>query len=211
MPPEVDTTKLVAPDGTCTEKLALLFVAPERPVWFNNVTEPPTTPEVLNAADTLELLVPAGIVQLPVPLHAPPQPPNVLPLSACADRVTAAVMEKLAIALEHDEPQLKPLGLLLTVPVPLPDLVSEITRVEEAKLKVAVTLLALAMVTLQLLDVPEHAPLQPANVLPAVACAVKVTCVFAEKLLEQVLPQLMPAGELVTVPLPVPWRETDKV
>ena len=166
---------------------------------------------MLNAADTLVLLVPAATVQLPVPLQAPPHPANVLPLSAWADSVTAAELEKLLIALEHDDPQLKPLGLLVTLPVPLPDLVSEITRVDAARLKVAVTLLALPRVTLQLLEVPEQAPLQPANVLPAVACAVRVTCVLAAKLPEQVLPQLMPAGELLTVPLPVPWRVTDKV
>ena len=47
-------------------------------------------------------------------------------------------------------------------------------------------------------------PVQPAKVEPVAALAVKVTVVPLLKVPEQVLPQLMPAGELVTVPLPVP-------
>jgi hypothetical protein len=45
-------------------------------------------------------------------------------------------------------------------------------------------------------------PLQPVKVEPAAADAVRVTEVL--KLAEQVEPQLMPVGTLVTVPLPVP-------
>ncbi len=52
--------------------------------------------------------------------------------------------------------------------------------------------------------VPEHAPLQPANVEPARGEADRVTLVPELKLDEQVLPQLIPVGLLVTVPLPVP-------
>jgi hypothetical protein len=47
-------------------------------------------------------------------------------------------------------------------------------------------------------------PDQPANIEPDAAVAVSVTAAPLLKLAEQVLPQLMPAGELVTVPLPVP-------
>jgi hypothetical protein len=39
---------------------------------------------------------------------------------------------------------------------------------------------------------------------PALAAAVKVMLLFRLKLAEQVAPQLMPAGELVMVPVPVP-------
>ena len=45
-------------------------------------------------------------------------------------------------------------------------------------LKLAVTLRALAMLTLQL-PVPLQAPPQPAKLLPDAGCAVKVTCVPA--------------------------------
>jgi hypothetical protein len=51
--------------------------------------------------------------------------------------------------------------------------------------------------------VPEQPPpLQPVKVEPAAAEAVRVTEVL--KLARQVEGQLMPAGALVTVPLPVP-------
>ena len=55
--------------------------------------------------------------------------------------------------------------------------------------------------------VPDH----PAKVEPEAGVAVKVTAAPLLKVVEQVLPQLMPAGELVTVPLPVPPRFTVRV
>src|SRR5439155_1357135 len=60
--------------------------------------------------------------------------------------------------------------------------------------------------------VPEHPPpLQPLKVEPAAALAVSVTAVPLGKLAEQVAPQLIPAGELVTVPLPAPEGVTVRV
>jgi hypothetical protein len=59
--------------------------------------------------------------------------------------------------------------------------------------------------------VPLQAPLQPVNVDPFVVAAVRVTLVpwlYAD---EQVAPQLIPAGELVTVPDPVPVFVTVRV
>ena len=60
------------------------------------------------------------------------------------------------------------------------------------------------MVSLQLVFVPVHPPLQPLKVEPGSAFTFRVT--FAPWLYgaEQVEPQLIPAGELVTVPLPDP-------
>jgi hypothetical protein len=66
------------------------------------------------------------------------------------------------------------------------------------------------MVTLQL-PVPEHAPLQPVKVEPVEATAVRVTAESSVKVAEQVEPQLMPLGELVTVPEPVPALVTFNV
>jgi hypothetical protein len=61
------------------------------------------------------------------------------------------------------------------------------------------------IVTVQL-PVPEHAPLQPEKTSFAPACAVSVTTVPLLKALLQVVPQLTPAGLLVTTPfwLPLP-------
>ena len=63
-----------------------------------------------------------------------------------------------------------------------------------------------------------QAPLQPVNVEPASGVAVTVTAVPDANEAEQVAPQSIPAGELVTVPEPVPafvtvseWPVTSKV
>ena len=58
--------------------------------------------------------------------------------------------------------------------------------------------------TTQVGDVPVHAPDQLRKREPAAGVAVSVTVVPFEYVATQVGPQLMPAGELVTVPLPAP-------
>ena len=50
---------------------------------------------------------------------------------------------------------------------------------------------------------PPQAPLQPLNFQPLTGVAVRVTCVPGAKFALHIDPQLIPAGELVTVPLPV--------
>src|SRR5258706_496386 len=76
-------------------------------------------------------------------------------------------------------------------------------RAEGLASKVAVTALALSMVTVQP-PVPVQAPLQPANVEPPAAAAVKVTTVPELKLNAHVAPQSMPPTFEVTVPAPLP-------
>ncbi|MBL8523405.1 MAG: hypothetical protein JNN20_06940 [Betaproteobacteria bacterium] len=56
----------------------------------------------------------------------------------------------------------------------------------------------------KLAAVPAQAPDQPANVEPDVATAVNATDVSLGKLAVQLLPQLMPTGDEVIVPAPVP-------
>src|SRR5207247_4372930 len=69
--------------------------------------------------------------------------------------------------------------------------------------KVAVTVVAAMRVTVQV-PVPEHPPpLQPVKVEPAAGVALRVITVPLAKLAVHVAPQLIPAGALVTVPLPV--------
>ena len=117
-------------------------------------------------------------------------------------------MPELNVAV-HVVPQLIPAGLLIMLPEPVPEGVT--VRVYElAKtLKVAVTeTLALRVIVHD--AVPVHAPDHPPNVEPAAGVAVKVTFEPLLKLALHVVPQLIPAGLLVTVPLPVPARVTLK-
>jgi len=137
-------------------------------------------------------------VQVPVPEQPPLQPLNVEPAAGAAVRVTAV---PLVNDPEHVAPQEIPDGVLTTVPVPAPALVR--VSVSGCRANVAVTEVAALMVTVQV-PVPEQPPLQPLNVEPATGAAVNVTTVPVVKACEQVVPHESPAGELVTMPLPVP-------
>ena len=68
--------------------------------------------------------------------------------------------------------------------------------VEDLRLKLAVTEALAFMVKVAVVEVPLHAPDQPAKVELALGVAVRVTVVPALK--------VDPVGLLVTVPLPVP-------
>jgi hypothetical protein len=70
------------------------------------------------------------------------------------------------------------------------------------------TLLALLILTEQVKFLPLHAPSHPPNLEPAETDAVRVTSEFAVKLPAQRLPQSIPAGLLVTRPLPLPFLVT---
>jgi len=146
-----------------------------------------------------------GTTHWPVPEHPPPDHPwNVNPGPGFAESVTGDPSLKLALQVD---PQLMPEGADVTVPVPGPALVTVRTCWTMAKL--AVTLVALLMVT-------EHGPVpaqpatpdQPVNDDPAAGVAVRRTLEPTLKLEAQVAPQLIPAGVEVTVPLPAPLRVT---
>jgi hypothetical protein len=137
-------------------------------------------------------------VQL-LPAQAPVQPVKVEPAAALAVSVTLVPPPKLAL---HVPGQLMPAGVLVTVPEPVPAVVTDNAKL--TRLKVAVTDWAAFIVTVQL-PVPVQAPpLHPAKVEPVAALAVSVTLVPPPKLALHVPGQLMPAGVLVTVPEPVP-------
>src|SRR5437667_1732229 len=146
-------------------------------------------------------------VQAPVPEQPPLfEPLKVEPVVDAAVSVTAVPLVKLA---EQVAPQVMPVGELVTVPLPVPAGVT--VRVKLCRVKVAVTVVAAERVTVQV-PVPEQLPpLQPVKVEPAAGAAVSVTAVPLAKLAEQVAPQVMPAGALVTVPLPVPAGVTVRV
>jgi phage tail protein X len=109
-------------------------------------------------------------------------------------------------AAEQVVPQLMPAGALVTVPDPAPARLT--VSAKDWRAKFAVTDVAAFIVTVQV-PVPEHPPpVQPVNAAPAEGVAVSVTAVPLLNDAEQVAPQLMPAGALVTVPGPAPERLT---
>jgi hypothetical protein len=72
-----------------------------------------------------------------------------------------------------------------------------------AAVKIAPTAVSLSSVKLHG-AVPEHAPVHPIKLEPWLEFAVNVTEVPVAKAALHVSPQLMPAGALVTVPVPLP-------
>src|SRR5438093_355575 len=154
--------------------------------------------------------MPAGAlvtVPVPVPVQLPPlQPEKVEPAAGAAVKVTEV---PLAYAAAQVVPHARPAGALVTVPLPTPALLT--VSVKDCSAKVAVTVCAALIVTVQV-PVPEQPPpLQPEKVEPAAGAAVKVTEVPLAYVAAQVAPQAMPAGALVTVPLPAPLELTVSV
>jgi hypothetical protein len=109
----------------------------------------------------------------------------------------------------HVAPQVIPDGLLLTVPLPLPARVT--VNVATVRLNVAVTDVFADSFTVQG-PVPLHVPPDhPPNTELVPAVAVSVTVVPLLKLALQAVPQLIPAGLLVIVPVPLPAGTIVKV
>src|SRR5206468_851816 len=97
-------------------------------------------------------------------------------------------------------PHVTPPGVLVTVPSPVPDLLT--ARVTVWMSKVAVTVVAAVRVTVHEPMPAQPPPLQPVKTEPAVGVAVRVTAVPLAHGPAQSVPQLIPAGVLVTVPVP---------
>src|SRR5205814_1699813 len=97
---------------------------------------------------------------------------------------------------------------LVTAPLPVPALLTVSVKVG---VKVAVTVVAAETVTTHDPVPAQPPPLQPLKVEPAAGAAVSVTAVPLAKLAVHVAPQVIPAGELLTVPLPVPAGVTVRV
>lgn len=110
-------------------------------------------------------------VQVFVPVQPPDHPAKLEPVAGVAVRVTAVPALKLA---EHVVPQLMPLGLLVTVPLPVPARVTLKLGCAGAVPKVAVTVVFAVSLTVQVL-VPEHDPPHPVKLEPELGVAVSVT------------------------------------
>ncbi len=144
-------------------------------------------------------------VQVPLPLQAPLQPLNVWALTGVSASVTCWPVEKLAL---HPTTlpvvQLIPAGVEVTVPEPVPVKLTRSVRFPALPaVKVADTCMLLLSVSVQV-ELPEQEPpLHPVKVEPEPGVAVSVIEAPDVKLLVHWLGQLMPAGEEVTVPLPI--------
>ncbi len=90
----------------------------------------------------------------------------------------------------------------MTVPPPVPDLLTVSEKL--FSVNVAVTFLAAVMLTVQEVPLKVSQPDQAVKSESADAAAVRVTWVPELNDAEQVAPQLIPAGDEVTVPVPVP-------
>src|SRR5512147_1180882 len=110
-----------------------------------------------------------GTVQVgdvPLPMQAPVHPLKTCFFAGLAVNVTLAPTVKDAA---QCLPQLIPLGLLVTVPLPVVDRSSVYCWVVSTN--VAVTVELAFSVKLQLPNVPAHGSLQPVNTLPAAGVA----------------------------------------
>lgn len=145
--------------------------------------------------------------QEPVPVQVPPlQPTKVLPEAALAVKDTVEPAGNVSVQVL---PQLMAPPVRVMVPLPVPILAIDSTPVGVA-VKLAITLFAAFMVT-EHVPVPEQSPAQPEKLYPVPGAAVSVTTVPLARDSVQSVPQLMPAGELVTVPVPDLLTDRSKV
>lgn len=210
-PPQPEKTEPVPATAVSVTRVPVEKVLMQSPVQStpagDEVTRPLPTPEkrtesgsetVVNVAVTLTTSC-TVTVHAPMPEHAPLQPANAEPEAAIGQSVTTVRVSYIALQVA---PQLMPDGVEMTVPEPLPAFVT--FNVLGAFTKVAVTFFASFATTVQVVLVPEHAPLQPVKVEPASTVAVSVTEVSVSNVAEQVAPQSMAAGAETTRPLPAP-------
>ena len=137
-----------------------------RSAWFTV-----RTPSSLNVAVTVRAAFMDTVQVAPAEVSHPVHPVNVDPDAALAVNVTVA---PLTYGSEQSAPQLMPAGLDATVPVPTSALVTPSVK---STLKVAVTVFAALMLTVQVEPETVVHPLQPVNADPEAAAAVSVTVV----------------------------------
>jgi len=119
-------------------------------------------------------------VHAPVPEQAPLQPANVDPASGVAVSETEVPVLKLAVQVPG---QVMPVGLLVTVPVPAPAVITVSgTLPGEVRSNVAMMLAPVVRSTVQVAPEALVQPVQPVNVDPAAGFAVSVIVVPEPKL-----------------------------
>ena len=147
-------------------------------------------------------------LQDPAPVHAPDHPVKVELVFGAAVRVTDVPELQASV---QSVPQLMPEGEDVTVPVPVPALLTVRVYgfVDEAKL--AVTGVFVFIVRTHCPFPVQTPPDHPVNSEPVFGDAVSVMIAPALYVSEQSEPQLIPKGEDVVVPVPVPDFATDRV
>ena len=144
-----------------------------RPATFSvSIAVSPGGPAVVKVAVTLRAALIVSVHVVDEPEHAPPQPSKTHPEDGVAVSVTLESTARLAVQTVAPAPQLIPPPV--TVPVPVTLTVSGTVEVLVPE-KVAVTLLAVLIVTVHVDDEPEQAPPQPMKPAPASGVAASVT------------------------------------
>jgi hypothetical protein len=169
---------------------------------------------VVKVAVTLFAEVIVTVQVVAVPLHAPPQPLKVAPVSGVAVSVTVAPFVSLAAQVVSPEPHLIPPPEMVPSPVTeTPSANSDAEPPEPVPVNEAVTLFAAFIVTEQFGDVPLHAPPHPLKLAPEPGCAVRVTVLFADSSELQLEPpeDVQEIPPPATTPLPVTETVSAKV
>src|ERR1700755_2283883 len=168
----------------------------------------PATP-ISNVVAAVVVLSPRVSLHVPIPVHGPDHPANVVPGSGAGVKTTAVPLRKVAV---QRPGQSIPAGVLTILPgvVPVLSTVSEAPAV-----KIAVTDAAAFREMVQVAPLPLQAPDHPTNMEPGLGAAFSVTDVPSANVPLHVLPQLTLAGLMATVPAPVPavfivsWKEVE--
>jgi hypothetical protein len=158
----------------------------------------------LKVTVTLAAAVMLTVQLVPLVLVHPLKLTNREPASAIALSVTDVPLSNGCVCEMQAAPQEIPAGVDVTLPVPVPLFVS--ARLYW-RLKVAVTLRAADIATVQVAPLVESQPLKLTNRDPGSGAAVNVTdtpVLNACVAVVQAEPQLIPAGLEVTDPVPVP-------
>jgi hypothetical protein len=140
-----------------------------------------------------------------VPEQAPPQPVKVAPEDGVAVSVTVAFAVWLAVHVLPPAPQLIPTPVTVPLPVTVTVSAKPLGPPIAPPVKVAETLLATFIRTVQVVAVPPQAPVQPPNVAPVAGVATSVTVAVGANVPEQTLaprPQLIAPKPPLTLPLP---------
>jgi hypothetical protein len=166
------------------------------------VVLPPGVTAAVKVAVTFRAALIVSVHVLVVPEHAPLQPSNVEPEPAAAVSVTFEPTARFAVQTVAPPPQLIPPPVTVPFPVTLTD---NGTVEVPTPVKLAVTVLALFIVTVQVVVVPEQAPPQPRKPAPESGIAVSVTVDPVVSFAVQPDPpaEVHAIPPPVTVPLPV--------